>query len=96
MKASQYLHSGKVGHVLIHEEDKYIFLKANVNPSQASCPAHSALVMVTAQGAVEMTDCSCIADLGRSCSHTTAILWKVSLSTACYVDVHNSVMAQKC
>ncbi|XP_051815881.1 uncharacterized protein LOC110970992 isoform X3 [Acanthochromis polyacanthus] len=39
-------------------------------------PPHTWWVLVTADEAVETTGCSCIAGLGRSCSHTAAILWK--------------------
>lgn len=78
-EAYQYLHSGKVGRVLLHKvSDKKLFLKATVNPSQASSHSHNAWVLITTEGVVETTGCSCIAGLGRSCSHAAAILWKVS------------------
>ncbi|KAL2103352.1 hypothetical protein ACEWY4_000220 [Coilia grayii] len=76
-EAYQYLHSGKVGRVLLDKQDNLLFLKASVSPSQASCPSHSAWVLVTTEGVVETTGCSCIAGLGKSCSHAAAILWKV-------------------
>lgn len=37
-EAYQYLHSGKVGRVLLHSEGDLVFLKANVHPSQSSSP----------------------------------------------------------
>lgn len=77
-EAYQYLHSGKVGRVLLHSEGDFVFLKANVHPSQSSSPCHSAWVLLSKQGSVETTGCSCIAGLGRSCSHAASILWKVS------------------
>ena len=62
-EAYQYLHSGKVGRVLLCESEKedYVFLKAAVNPSQASTPSHSAWVLTRTDGAVETTGCTCIA-----------------------------------
>lgn len=79
-EAYQYLHSGKVGRVLLHTEGEFVFLKADVNPSQTSSASHSAWVLVSASGAVETTGCSCIAGLGQSCSHAAAILWKVDVT----------------
>ena len=77
-EAYQYLHSGKVGRVLLHQiKEDLIFLKADVQPSQSSSPVHSAWVLVTNLGAVETAGCSCIAGQGKSCSHTASILWKV-------------------
>ena len=35
-EAYQYLHSGKVGRVLLHREGDFVFLKANVHPSQST------------------------------------------------------------
>ncbi|CAM4571257.1 unnamed protein product [Leuciscus chuanchicus] len=51
--------------------------RTNVHPSQSSSPHHSAWVLVSSLGSVETTGCSCIAGLGRSCSHAASILWKV-------------------
>lgn len=78
-EAYQYLHSFKVGRVLLRTEGEFIYLKADVNPSQASCQNHSAWVLVSSSGLVETTGCSCIAGLRRSCSHAASILWKVRL-----------------
>lgn len=44
----RYLHSGKVGRVLLHQEQDHIFLKASVQRIFA-------LVLVKAGGAVEIT-----------------------------------------
>lgn len=79
-EAYQYLHSGKVGRVLVHLEEEYVFLKASVSPSQASTSSHLAWVLATSNGAVETTGCTCIAGLGRSCSHAAAILWKSTVT----------------
>ncbi len=76
-EAYQYLHSGKVGHVLLHQVKDLVFLKADVQPSRSSSPVHLAWVLVTSLGAVEAAGCSCIAGLGKSCSHAASILWKV-------------------
>ncbi len=40
-EAYQYLHCGKVDRVLLHSEGDFVFLKANVQPSQSSSPSHS-------------------------------------------------------
>ena len=78
-EAYQYLHSGKVGRVLVHETDsEFVFLKADVKPSQSGANVHSAWVLTTANGTIETAGCSCIAGQGKSCSHAAAILWKVS------------------
>ncbi len=59
-EAYQYLHCGKVDRVMLHSEgDCVFFFKANVNPS------HSAWVLVSKQGSVETTGCSCIAWFGK-------------------------------
>ncbi len=79
-EAYQYLYCGMVDCVLLHSQGDFVFLKANVHPSQSSSPNHSAWVQVSKQGSVETTGCSCIAGLGRSCSHAASILWKVRLS----------------
>ena len=41
-EAYQYLHSSKVGCVLLHTEGEFIYLKTDVNPSHASSASHSA------------------------------------------------------
>ncbi|KAL2095489.1 hypothetical protein ACEWY4_010208 [Coilia grayii] len=76
-EAYQYLHSGKVGRVLLCENGEYVLLQAAVNPSQASTPSHNAWVLTRKNGRVETAGCTCIAGMGRSCSHAAAIMWKV-------------------
>ncbi|XP_041947353.1 uncharacterized protein LOC121708620 [Alosa sapidissima] len=82
----QYLHSHKIGPVLLKEvANGMVYLKADVEPSQ-SCksPHHRAWVLVSASsGEIQTAGCSCIAGPGRSCSHSAAVLWKVQLTMMC-------------
>ncbi len=97
-EAYQYLHSGKVDRVMLHSEGDFVFLKANVHPSQSSSSTHSAWVLISKQGSVETTGCSCIAGLGRSCSHAASILWKVKLShtSSLLFIIHDNVFQWLC
>ncbi|XP_045071143.1 uncharacterized protein LOC123484643 [Coregonus clupeaformis] len=77
-EAYQYLHSNKVGCVMSYKHDRFVYLKANVEPSQCLNNAwHNAWVLVTEAGEVKTVGCTCVAGPGRSCSHSAAILWKV-------------------
>ena len=79
-EAYQYLHSDKVGTVLVRqiEEHDLVYLKADVEPSQSlHVTHHNTWVLSTRTGVVQTAGCSCIAGPGRSCSHAAAILWKV-------------------
>ena len=79
-EAYQYLHSNKVGCVLSYKHDGFVYLKANVEPSQSlSNSWHNAWVLLTEEGDVQTAGCTCIAGPGRSCSHAAAIMWKVTL-----------------
>ena len=62
-EAYRYVHSEKVGCVVHCESEKedYVFLKASVNPSQASTPSHSAWVLTRTDGAMETTGCTWVA-----------------------------------
>ena len=70
-EAYQYLHN-KVRQVLVKIVDVYIYLNADIEPSQ--CPKsphhHQAWVVTTETGEVQTAGCSC--------SHAAAVLWKVS------------------
>jgi len=78
-EAYQYLHSNKVGCVMSYKHDHFIYLKANVEPSQCLNNAwHNAWVLVIEAGDVKTAGCTCVAGPGRSCSHSAAILWKVT------------------
>ncbi len=80
-EAYNYLHSNKIGTVLFKKHCDFIFLKAAVEPSQSVNQAkHTAWVMLKESGVVETVGCSCIAGLGKSCSHAAAILWKVFIN----------------
>ena len=73
--AYNYLHSIKVGKVLLKKHSKFTFLKAAVEPSQSVSQAkHTAWIMLKESVVVETDGCSCIAGLGKTCSHAAAIL----------------------
>nr|XP_055075234.1 uncharacterized protein LOC129454684 [Misgurnus anguillicaudatus] len=77
-EAYQYLHSNKVGCVMSYRHGSFVYLKANVEPSQCLNNAwHNGWVLVTEAGEVKTAGCTCVAGPGRSCSHSAAILWKV-------------------
>lgn len=74
-EAFQYLHSDKVGCVLLHDMGIIVYLKVDVQPSQCvNNAAHNAWVWVSKTGDVETAGCSCITGPGRSCSHAAAVL----------------------
>ena len=75
----QYLHSNKVGRVLIKEVGhNLVYLKADIEPSQSlKVPHHRSWVLVSSAGEIQTAGCSCVAGPGPSCSHAGAILWKV-------------------
>ena len=78
-EAYQCLHSDKVGCVISYKHDRFVYLKANVEPSQClNSVWHNAWVLVTEAGEVKTAGCTCVAGPGRSCSHAAAILWKVT------------------
>ncbi|XP_041939761.1 uncharacterized protein LOC121700690 [Alosa sapidissima] len=57
---------------------EFIFLKAEVELSQSiNKPKQLAWVMTRPIGIIETVGCSCIAGLGKSCSHAAAVIWKV-------------------
>lgn len=79
-EAYTYLHSNKIGTVFLKKHSGFIFLKAAVEPSQSvNKDKHTAWVMLRESGVIETVGCSCIAGLGKSCSHAAAILWKVKI-----------------
>lgn len=54
-KSYQYLHSNKVGCVMSYKHDHFVYLKANVEPSQCLNSAwHNAWVLVTVAGEVKI------------------------------------------
>ncbi|KAG1927176.1 hypothetical protein F2P79_024453 [Pimephales promelas] len=74
-EAFQYLHSVKVGCVLLHL-DSLIYLKADVQSSQSvNNSAPNAWVLVTKTGDVYLY--RRFAGSGRSCTHAAVVLWKV-------------------
>ena len=78
--AYQYLHSEKVGRVLIHKQNSFVYLKGSVEPSQCiNNEAHKAWVLLTEDGSIETAGCTCVAGPGRVCSHAAAILFKVCI-----------------
>ncbi|XP_048091752.1 uncharacterized protein LOC125289110 [Alosa alosa] len=77
-EAYNYLHSNKIGKILCTKYNEFIFLKAEVEPSQSiNKPKQLAWIMTRPIGIIETVGCSCIAGLGKSCSHAAAVIWKV-------------------
>jgi hypothetical protein len=76
-EAFNYFHSNKVGRIFLCKHEDYVFLKAEVDRSQSANHKVIAWVMLQPSGLIETVGCSCMAGLGRSCSHAAAILWKV-------------------
>ncbi|XP_063073553.1 uncharacterized protein LOC134464036 [Engraulis encrasicolus] len=77
-EAYQYLHSQKVGRIMSYKHERFVYLKADVEPSQCLNSAwHNAWVLTTEAGDIKTAGCTCVAGPGRSCSHAAAILWKV-------------------
>ena len=75
-EAYSYLHSNKIGKVLLKKHSKFICLKAAVKPSHCVSQAkHTAWIILKESGVVQTGGCSCIAGLGKSCSHVGAIPW---------------------
>ena len=75
-EAYQYLHSNKVSIVMSYKHDRFMYLKVNVELSQClNNTWHNA----TEDGEVKTAGCTCVAGPGRSCSHSAAILWKVTI-----------------
>ena len=102
-EAYNYLHSDKIGKVLLKKNSEFMFLEAAVEPSQSVNQAkHTAWIMLKESGAVETGGCSCIARFGKSCSHAAAILWKIfinpniyfSLKAASHASLHSSFLGR--
>ena len=59
-EAYNYLHSNKIGKVLLKKHSEFIFLNAAVEPSQSVNQAkHTAWVMLKENRVVETGGCSC-------------------------------------
>ena len=87
-EAYSYLHSNKIGKVLLKKHSKFIFLKAAVEPSHSNYQAkRTPWIMLKESGVVETGGCSCIAGLGKSCSHAAAILWKIFINPNIYLTL---------
>ena len=96
-EAYNYLHSNKIGKVLLKKHSKFIFLKAAVAPSQSVNQAkHTAWIMLKESGVVETCGCSDIVGLGKSCSHAAAILWKIFINPNIYFSVKAMSRASLC
>ena len=67
----------KSGAFFLCKHEDYVFLKAEVDRSQSANHKVIAWVMLQPSGLIETVGCSCMAGLGRLCSHAAAILWKV-------------------
>ena len=76
----------KIGKGLLKKHSKFIFLKAAVAPSHDVNQAkNTAWIMLKESRVMETGGCSCIAGLGKSCSH--AILWKKFINPNIYFSV---------
>ncbi|XP_070561234.1 uncharacterized protein [Ptychodera flava] len=62
----------------ISTETEYVFLRANCTPSQRiGCPPHHCWICVKRDGSIHSAYCTCTAGLGETCSHVTALLFRV-------------------
>ena len=104
-EAYNYLHINKIGKVLLKKNSKFIFLEAAVAPSHSVNQAkHTAWMMLKESEVVKTGGCSCIAGLGKSCSHAAAILWKIFINPNIYFSVkaasraslHSSFLSMAC
>jgi hypothetical protein len=88
LESYQYFQSRHVGIVWCcrpEKEGKCVYLKTDVTPGQAvNKPNYKAWVRCDDDGTVQTGHCTCMAGLGKSCSHIGALLWKVE-----YAVTHN-------
>lgn len=76
-----YVQSGWVGQVLCHKVNEFVYLKADVRPSQAiNQKPWIAWACVKSTGQVNTAGCSCMAGRARVCSHVGALLWKAEIA----------------
>lgn len=83
LESYNYLKSGWVGKVLIHEIDSdLVLLKGSVQGSQSSKKLNQVWVCAKREGQVVTAGCTCMAGKARVCSHVGAILWKVDAAAS--------------
>lgn len=95
-EAYQYLHSNKVGPVLIKSVGHdMVYLKADVEPSQTlTVPHHQAWVLAQMSGEVQTAGCSCIAGPGRTGRYSELFpsslpkLWTILQDSTFYSQFH--------
>ncbi|KAG0437562.1 hypothetical protein HPB47_017385 [Ixodes persulcatus] len=76
-----YLKSGWVGAVLVHEVDQgTVLLKGTVQGSQSVNGANNVWVCAKKDGEVITGGCTCMAGKAQVCSHVGAVLWKVDFA----------------
>ena len=78
-EAYNYLHSNKIGKVLLKKAA--VTLVSSHSVSQAK---YTAWIMLKESGVVETGSSSCIVGFGKSCSHAAAILWKMFINPKIY------------
>ena len=87
-EAYNYLHSDRIGKVLLKKHSEFIFLKAAVEFSHSVSQAkHAAWMMLEESEVMETDGCSSIAGLGKSCSHAVVILCKIFINPNIYFSV---------
>lgn len=78
LESYNYLKSGWVGQVLVHQIDaNLVLLKSTVQGSQSTGRLHNVWVCAKSEGEVVTAGCTCMAGMARVCSHVGAVLWKV-------------------
>ncbi|XP_077550683.1 uncharacterized protein LOC144163887 [Haemaphysalis longicornis] len=76
--AYQYVKSGKVHNLRTAKPRPGLcILNGYVGPSQKSGPVYECWVLATEEGEIQDARCTCMAGLGRACSHAAAICFVV-------------------
>ncbi|XP_049268530.1 uncharacterized protein LOC119383545 [Rhipicephalus sanguineus] len=82
LDAYQYVKSGKVHDIKTAVPQPGLrVLKGYVSPSQRSGPLYECWIAVKDKGEIEDARCSCMAGLGRVCSHSAAVCFAVDFWT---------------
>ncbi|XP_049511190.1 uncharacterized protein LOC125939793 [Dermacentor silvarum] len=82
LDAYQYVKSGKVNDIKTATPRQGLrVLKGYVSPSQRNGPVYECWILVTEDGEIKDARCSCMAGLGRVCSHSAAVCFAVDFWT---------------
>ncbi|XP_070377408.1 uncharacterized protein [Dermacentor albipictus] len=84
LESYNYVQSGWVGKVFTHKiSSDLCYVKGTVSPSQSlNATPRTAWACVKQCGEVVTAGCTCMAGLGKACSHVGAILWKIEMAVA--------------